>query len=349
MPQRRLARRRRSPRRGRRRPRGRPSDRGSSVARSPRSRRQAMSRARIRRFSDQSSSALSSCSCKNPAQLIDDPLDLVLGRTASEAEADSAHADLGSDAHGLKDRRQRNLTGMASRAGRSGDIRHLRQDLGADMAGKRDVERIRQMAVGMAVEGNAVAESGAKTIPEQVAEALCGRHADPGLSNLAGFAEACRQQRALRAGAPPALVSGAVDQGLDRNPATDVEGAYALRRVDLVAGDREQIDAELLDFGRYLADGLRRVRMQRNPVRAGDFGDFSDRLDRADLVVRVHDADQERVLGDRLADVIGVDKAAPVDGNVGHGRTKSLKKPAWRYDRGMLDLRGDDVRRSIAA
>jgi hypothetical protein len=97
-----------------------------------------------------------------------------------------------------------------------------------------------------------------------------------------------------------------------------------------VAYDGEQVHAELVDSGRYLADRLRGIRMQRNAVRAGDLRDFGDRLDRADLVVRVHDADQKRVLGDRLADVVGIDKAAPIDGNVGHGRAKSLEKPARR-------------------
>ena len=35
--------------------------------------------------------------------------------------------------------------------------------------------------------------------------------------------------------------------------------------------------------------------------------DFGDRLNRTDLVVGVQDADEERVPGDRLADVVGVD------------------------------------------
>ena len=144
-------------------------------------------------------------------------------------------------------------------------------------------------------------------------------------------------------------MSGAVDQGLDLNPTTDIERTDPLRRVDLVTRDGEKVHAELVDIGPYLADRLSSVRMQGNVLLAGDLRDFGDRLDRADLVVRVHDADQKCVLGDRLADVVGIDKAAPVDWNVGHVRAKSLEKPAWCQDRGMLDLRRDNVRRSIAA
>ena len=95
----------------------------------------------------------------------DDVLDLVLGRAAPQAEADSAHADLGSDTHGLENRRQGDLTGMASRTCRCGDVRHPREDVGADVAAERDIERIRQTVLGMAIEDNAIAEHGLEAVP----------------------------------------------------------------------------------------------------------------------------------------------------------------------------------------
>src|SRR5215468_12396556 len=100
---------------------------------------------------------------------------------------------------------------MASRAGRGGDCWHACEDLGAVVADEGDVERIWKPLVGMAVEDNSIAECRTKTVPEQVAQPLHLGHADPGLSDLTGFAERRGQQSAFRSGAPPTLVASAVD------------------------------------------------------------------------------------------------------------------------------------------
>src|SRR5579863_10473597 len=201
----------------------------------------------------------------------------------------------------------------------------------------------------MAVEDNAIAERRPQPVPEEIAQVLHGGHTPPILCQLARLAETGRQQSALCAGAPAAFVSGTMDQGLDGNPAANIERADFLRGVDLMAGDGKQIDTELIYIRRNLPDGLRRVRMQKDAMRVGDCCDFGDRLNGADLVVGVHDADQKRVASDRLADVVGVNQTAAVYGDIGYRRAQPLKEPAWLEDRGMLDLRCDDVRRTIAA
>ena len=68
-----------------------------------------------------------------------------------------------------------------------------------------------------------------------------------------------------------------------------------------------------------------------------------DRLDRTDLVVGVHDADEDRARRDRPAKVVGVNPARTVNGQIGHPRAQAFEKPARFDDRWMLDLRGDDV------
>lgn len=131
---------------------------------------------------------------------------------------------------------------------------------------------------------------------------LHARHADPGLRRAARGAERSGQERALRAGAPAALMSGAVDERLDLDPPANVERADALGGIDLVARDGEKIDPELIiDLRRDLADGLGGVGVQEHAALAGDLRDLGDRLDRADLVVRVHDADQTGVAGAALS------------------------------------------------
>jgi hypothetical protein len=94
-----------------------------------------------------------------------------------------------------------------------------------------------------------------------------------------------REEGALGAGAQAMLVPGTVNQRLERGAPARIERTDALRRVELMAGDRQQVDAERVDSGRDLADRLRRVRVEADAVLAGDGADLFDRLDRADLVV----------------------------------------------------------------
>src|SRR5215216_5633303 len=100
---------------------------------------------------------------------------------------------------------------------------------------------------------------------------------------LAGFAKADREQRALSAGTPAAFVPGAVDERLDAATAPDEQSADAFRRIDLVAGDRQEIDAESFDVGGDLADRLRRIGMEWDAVLARDMRALLDRLNGADL------------------------------------------------------------------
>jgi len=81
---------------------------------------------------------------------------------------------------------------------------------------------------------------------------------------------------------------------------------------------------------------------------ARDGADLFDRLDRADLVVGVHDADQDGARGDGAANGLGIDAARRVDGQICHARAEPLKKPAWGENGGVLDLGRDDVLALVA-
>ncbi|HWJ37270.1 MAG TPA: hypothetical protein VNR86_00695, partial [Sphingomicrobium sp.] len=90
------------------------------------------------------------------------------------------------------------------------------------------------------------------------------RHRREVCGDRAGRPEPDREQRALGAGTPAALMARAVDQGLELKTASDVKRAYPFRGVELAAGNRKQIDTERVDLGRYLSDRLRRVRVKAN-------------------------------------------------------------------------------------
>ena len=51
----------------------------------------------------------------------------------------------------------------------------------------------------------------------------------------------------------------------------------------------EQIGAERADVHRNLAGALYRIRVEQRAMRVRDLGELGNRLNRADLVVRVHD------------------------------------------------------------
>jgi hypothetical protein len=80
-----------------------------------------------------------------------------------------------------------------------------------------------------------------------------------------------------------------------------------------VAGDRQKIDAELVDASSDLPDRLGSVGVH-DAVLAGRLRAILDRLDGADLVVGMHDADKDRVRRDRSAKIAEVDPPCAVDG-----------------------------------
>jgi hypothetical protein len=110
-----------------------------------------------------------------------------------------------------------------------------------------------------------------------------------------------------------------------------------------VAGDGEEIDAELGHVGRNLADGLGRVGVKQDAALARDARALCDRFDGADLVVGVHDGDEDRARRDGAAQIGGIDAAGAVDRQVGHLRAQAFEEAARLDDGRMLDRGGDDV------
>ena len=97
------------------------------------------------------------------------------------------------------------------------------------------------------------------------------------------------------------------------------------------------------DSGRDLGDRLRSIGVTQNPVLVGDLRDCRDRLDRADLVVGVHHADEDRLGRDRAPDVIWVDEAVPVDRHGGDPRTEPLDEATGFDDGRVFHRRRDQV------
>src|SRR5207245_9572866 len=108
------------------------------------------------------------------------------------------------------------------------------------------------------------------------------------LGELTGLTEADDSGDIQRAGTHTALVAGAVDNGGELNArvaTANIEGTDSLRPINLVAGDREQVDVVLLDVDWDLANSLHTIDGENNAVLLGDLADFRHRIDDANFVV----------------------------------------------------------------
>ena len=223
----------------------------------------------------------------------DDAIDIVLGVALAEAEADRAERARVWQAHRLQHVRRFERARRARRARRHRDALEIEADeqrLRLDPF-EADVGRIRDARFRRAVP-------------------LCARdrREDAQLEPIAERAQAraffahllqrelggrrrgrrCRERSPSRAAIALLPAAGHRAAGAARRAAP--ERADAFRSVELVRGDREQIDAQRLHVDRDLARRLHRIGMQQRAVLVRDRRELRDRLNRSDLVVRVHHA-----------------------------------------------------------
>ena len=85
----------------------------------------------------------------------------------------------------------------------------------------------------------------------------------PLLGNLRGFANANNPRQIFRSSAALALMAAAINLRLDQRSLLDVKRAGALRRMDLVAGNRKRIARNFLYVDRHFACGLDCVGMKK--------------------------------------------------------------------------------------
>src|SRR6267154_4339580 len=132
------------------------------------------------------------------------------------------------------------------------------------------------------------------------------------LGQFAGLAEADDAGDVQRAGTHTALVAAAIDNGgkLNARVATaNIEGTDAFGSVDLVAGDREQVDVVLLDVDWNFANSLHTIDSENNAVFLGNLADFRHRIDDANLIVGIHDGDKNCFRRNGFTHIFRVDAA----------------------------------------
>src|SRR5262245_31967887 len=149
-----------------------------------------------------------------------------------------------------------------------------------------------------------------------------------------------------RARAHAALVATAVDLRLKANAGvllTDVQCADSLRGVYLVARKTQQVDPHFLDVDGDLADRLHRVGVEQDGLFLAEFADRLDWLQRADLVVRRHDRNEDRLVRHRVANLIGGYLTESIDGQIRDLAAFLFEALARVEDRLVLGRLRDDV------
>ena len=129
------------------------------------------------------------------------------------------------------------------------------------------------------------------------------------MRNLGCFAEADNSRNIQRARPHAALVAAAVNdrrQQDSRISPPNVERADSLRAVHLVRRQGSEIHVHVVHVERNLSGRLHGIRVEEHAALAGDLSDILDVLDHADFIVRGHDRDQDRLIGDRRAKFVKI-------------------------------------------
>src|SRR5271170_6491575 len=274
-------------------------------------------------------------------------IDFGFGVESSDSEADRAVRQIVARAQSLQYIRWLKRRRGACRSARNRDIVDAHQQRLAFDIGKTDIQIAGQTMFHGAVDVDLV-EPAHDAVFQPVAQA---RHFDGFLRHLflrqgTRLAEAGDAGNVEGSGAHAALVPTAVNQRHDlhaRILATHEERARAFRPVELVPGDGGDVDVHLVHIDRHFADRLHRVGVEDHAAFAADLADFRNRLQYADFVVGGHDRYQNRLVVDGALQVIEVNQAILLHGEIGNAKAVLLQMLAGIENRFVFGYRGDDV------
>ena len=87
-----------------------------------------------------------------------------------------------------------------------------------------------------------------------------------------------------------------MDKGTDLHAPADIQKADSLGTVEFMSACAEHVNMQLIHVDGNLSECLHRIRMEQDAVFLRDLSDLPDRLDGADLIIRKHNGNQDRIL-----------------------------------------------------
>src|SRR5690554_917775 len=146
-------------------------------------------------------------------------------------------------------------------------------------------------------------------------------------------------------GTHAALVTATVHLGFQAHTrlAANIEGTNALGAIGLVAGERNQVHLHACHVNRSFAGGLGRIHVKQHLVGAGNFANGGNVVNGADLVVDVHDGDQNAVLAQRILNLLRMNYAFLVRIQIGNFKTFTLQLAHGVQHGFVFDFGGNQV------
>ena len=260
--------------------------------------------------------------------MADHVIDFGLGVEAADAEADARMGEFVADAEGPEHVARFEAGARAGGPAGDGHILDTHHEAFAFHVSEADVRVARQALGRVAVQvrlGKLVHDPLAKPFAEPISAFDLSGHFAP--RDVAGSTESDDHGNGKRAGTHTAFVATAVDHRFEPHAGillANVQSPDALRPVNLVGREAEQVDAHVFDVDGNLAHSLDRVGVKEDALFLAQFADSLDRLNGADFVVRGHDRDEYRFVRHRGANLLGRHLAELV-----HGQIRDLEAIAF--------------------
>ena len=124
---------------------------------------------------------------------------------------------------------------------------------------------------------------------------------------------------------------------------SDIEYTHALGRVELVAGQAQEIDITLRQLDRNLAHGLNCICMKHTTPSRHALGDLFNGEDHTSFIVGVHHSDQGRVFVQLGIQFVQVQLSLAIHTEFYHSIPTILQFATHSQHSGMLHARGDDL------
>ena len=126
-------------------------------------------------------------------------------------------------------------------------------------------------------------------------------------------------------------------------PFADIWWPRSFRAAELMPAGRKQVDMALLHINGKLPVNLDGIRMKKNVMSGRNLTNFPDRLDRSDLIVSIHDRNQNRVRPYGPFQLFYTYQAVRIHIQISDFRPLSFQILATVQNRMMLDAGSNDV------
>ena len=161
--------------------------------------------------------------------------------------------------------------------------------------------------------------------------------------SLRGSRKSRNGSHILRSRPPSAFLLSSVEVRRELHAAPHIEEPDSLRTADLVGARGEKVDAGFSEREGKLPEGLDCIRMKKNSLLSRDFRDLRDRLDRPDLIVCAHDADEPGFIPYGFQNGSRLYPPPLIDIQISDGKSPLFEIGAASENGVMLDLRADDM------